>query len=489
MSLTPIRRALLSAITLFGGHFQNRRLDRVVLIGTLLALAVMISIGLPVALFQIRGPDSRLALWTLSVLSILVGTIALFSAGLTFLDARHPPGPSTTTLRLTRLPLTMFGVLVVAALLLLAGMRASELRAHTEFAAPIVGRIEFGKSPEIPFTFHSDPLPPPAPPSGLERLRGRITLDGTGIKGAKVTLSLNSQYRVALDSDAGGEFEARLPAGQWHLNDLAVSDWLGRPTDRELLLFSGHEPKKSGGQYSRFNYRLANGLPVSLPVASSAPFIELEFRDAIQITWPPHATTPPDTEFSTAAISWLSVAGASEYEVQIESVTTGIPLLTRHLAGLTLPLATLPQRTPTALADTYAVHIFAFDSDGRLLTQSNTRFTSRTFTLSGAIRLGKEQQYVGFDGPSKVISAEYELNQNRLEVARRLLNQNRFDDVRRMLDQVTNDAPYGEASALRGKLAALQGDCATANELFDRAKAERGCVSEEDRRLCEAAKK
>jgi hypothetical protein len=83
-----------------------------------------------------------------------------------------------------------------------------------------------------------------------------------------------------------------------------------------------------------------------------------------------------------------------------------------------------------------------------------------------------------------VISAEYELNETRLEVARHLLKQNRFDDAQRMLDQVTKDAPCGEASVLRGRLAALQGDCATANKLFGSTAAEGGCVPDEDRKLC-----
>jgi len=41
MSMTPLRRALLSALTLFGGHFVHRRLDRVGLIGGSLTAAVV----------------------------------------------------------------------------------------------------------------------------------------------------------------------------------------------------------------------------------------------------------------------------------------------------------------------------------------------------------------------------------------------------------------------------------------------------------------
>lgn len=45
VSIIPFSRALLSAITLFGGHFLNRRHGRVALIGTLLVVALIFSIG------------------------------------------------------------------------------------------------------------------------------------------------------------------------------------------------------------------------------------------------------------------------------------------------------------------------------------------------------------------------------------------------------------------------------------------------------------
>src|SRR5262249_23910121 len=113
----------------------------------------------------------------------------------------------------------------------------------------------------------------------------------------------------------------------------------------------------------------------------------------------------------------------------------------------------------------------------------------RTFKLSGATRLGREQQYVGFAGEPKVISAEYETSDVRLELATKLLDQKRLDEERRVLGQVTKDAEPWRVSALRGKRGALQGDCVTVIRLFAKAESEGGCgcVPIEDRKLCEAA--
>lgn len=87
-----------------------------------------------------------------------------------------------------------------------------------------------------------------------------------------------------------------------------------------------------------------------------------------------------------------------------------------------------------------------------------------------------------------MISLEYEANDQRLELATKLLDQKRFDEARHVLDQVTKDTERGRALALRGKLAALQGDCATAIRLYAQAEREGGCgcVPVEDRKLCDA---
>jgi hypothetical protein len=503
MSVMPFRRALLSAVTLFGGHFLNRRLDRVVLIGTLLALAGMASIGVPFALAALNEPNDALFKWILRLPLILVGTVALVSAGLTFGDARQPSAdPPAPTIRITRTPLSLFGVVVMAAVFVVAGASFRiDAGLQTGPVRPTVGHVYFGSGAVVE---NGQFLP--APPRGPERLRGRIKLDGAGVEGVGLFLKLNSEYSARLDSDSQGEFEVALPAGPWRINEIVASDWEGRPKDRDLILFSGHERVKDEEQYSRFNYRLAEGLEVSLPAASNVMPIEIEFRDALSMIWPPRRSSSgdrawqeivPDAEISTAAIAWRPVEGATEYEVQISHIgrESTIPyaahLLTRRLSGSTLPLASLPQRPASDMEDEYSVHIFAFDAEGSLLTESSVESDDTRFKLTGAARLGKERQYVGRGLGPQVISEEFEANDQKLQLASKLLDQKRFDDARRVLDNVTKDAPRSTASALRGRLAALQGDCKTAIRLFDQAdsESEPDCVFMEDRKLCEATQK
>ena len=114
MSWIPVRRALLSALTLFGGHFLNRRLDRVVLVGTLLGAAVGVTAMAFVANSFNGGIESAFTTGVVNGLAIFVASIVLLSTGLTFRDARQPRGgPLTMTMRVIGALLSLFGALIL----------------------------------------------------------------------------------------------------------------------------------------------------------------------------------------------------------------------------------------------------------------------------------------------------------------------------------------------------------------------------------------
>jgi hypothetical protein len=487
MSMTPLRRALLSGLTLFGGHFVNRRLDRVGLIGVLLTVAVIGTVGVARAM-PFDNSGLRILVWLPMGLLILVGLIALVSARLTFHDAPEAAQrPPTLTIRVIRFPVTLFGALTLA-LVAAAGIVSFPYLGgmHMRSTTRPVGAIEFGSSPFIGgYGMLFDALLDA--PSGSERLRGRISLQGVGIPGAHISLVINDQYEAQrLTSDSRGVFEASLPAGKWRVNGLTVDRWEERPKDRDLILFSSHEPLEGKDRYSRFNLELGSGIEVILPERPDSIPIEVEFRDALSLTWPPRDGAA-NANFATAAIAWQPVSNAAEYEVQIcneESdwmKTCGwSPALMRRVSSTSLPLAALPQRAAKTKTNKYFVHVFAFDAQGHLLTESGGGGADRKFELTGATRLGKEEGW-----PPKVITEEFESNAKRLDQVADLLREKRFDDARGVLDQVTNDAEPGRATALRGRLAALLGDCVKAKQLFDQAEKEGACVCAADRQLCD----
>jgi hypothetical protein len=175
MSMTPLRRALLSGFTLFGGHFVNRRLDRAGLIGVLIMVAVVGIVGVARAV-PFDNSGLRILVWLPMGLLALVGLIALLSARLTFHDApQAAQRPPTLAIRVIRLPVTLVGAALVAA----AGIASVPYLGgmHLRSTAQPVGAIEFGSSPFIGgYGTLFDALLDA--PRGSERLRGRISLQG-----------------------------------------------------------------------------------------------------------------------------------------------------------------------------------------------------------------------------------------------------------------------------------------------------------------------
>jgi hypothetical protein len=226
------------------------------------------------------------------------------------------------------------------------------------------------------------------------------------------------------------------------------------------------------------------GIEVTLPQTPDGLLVEADFRHALALIWPPREAAA-NADIATAAIAWQPVSDAAEYEVQIcddefHLQKCSFPALMRRVSNTSLPLASLPQTPARKEINKYYVHVFAFDAQGRLLTESDGAGEDRAFELTGAMRLRKEDAW-----PPKIVSEEFTANQMRMDQVEILLRDKHFEDAGVALDQVTKDAEPGRATALRGRLAALQGDCAKAKQLFDQAEKEGACVCTADRQLCE----
>lgn len=508
----PIIRALLSAITLFGGHLLNRRFDRVRLIGILLLPILLAAIGLIVWLARLPfGQFERFTFVStlLGLPTLLLCALIVFSAVLTFRDARlSTTSRLSITQRVLGSTLSIVGALLASAVMLM-GTSAFLYGFHQltdEPRAPhelIWLNVDFGGG--IDYSGRSVSMSAEdeiaAPPGGRERIRGRITLDGIGVAGVALDVTLNNQYEArGIETDARGIFEIRVPAGQWFINRIDVMQWDEKPRDRSVLLFSGHEPVAENRWYVNIGDYSAKGLEVTVPLPPDAMAVELELRDTIAVTWPPRTkpdglAAAPDIPVSTlpsASIEWKPVKGASEYEVQITHMehtfnsSRSDNLLRRRLSGTSLPLSSLPQRLKPedAPPDDYEVEIYAFDSTGKLVTQSEAAGYDHGFRLTGAARIGKET-FDSSGGPNPVVvTEEYEANERLLSQADELLDRKQLNEARGILDRVTQDAPAGRATASRGKLAALTGDCPTALRLFDQAEREGTCAPLEARELC-----
>jgi len=497
---TPYSRALLSALTLFGGHFLNRRLDRVVLIFAILAtVGIAGYLVLPTVLLNL-GAES--AMRALQAPMMLIIAMAVASAVLTWKDARVPGDSSVTTgTPIAAVIVSAFGLMLlgVALVSLLASRETTNSRPSPER----------GRAPEdvtvTHYSFHTSTHlgGHPAtselsrPPAGPHALRGRVVLDGQPVEDAEVELILNQVFETdTVFTNDRGEFEVALPAGKWFINRVTVTEWDDAPKGRVLLLFSEFEPPRGSGSYSRYDFEDDTGLKVTLPESKGAGIPAFELRDAINVEWPSRTSvttngrsSAPVADAASSVISWTPVASASEYEIQLSSIkreartTSYKPILRRRQSDARLRLADLPQRPgQSPEPGEYSIAIFAFDSSGTLLTQTDHR-GDLAFRLAGNVRL-EEEEYVRTATSSD--RAEYFRNLERLSLVSGLLDYKQLDAARAILAEVTEEAPPGRKVALQGAIEALSGNCAAALPLFEKADAEggAGCAEPKYRRLC-----
>lgn len=489
-------RALLSAITLFGGHVLNRRLDRILQIGGLLALLGIVYSVLPSLLLRDSAFYEMTEAFHASAL-ILLG-IGLLSAVLTSKDFKSLPPPALSpSSRLAGGVISLFGLILIglATLVLLSAIgtrtihvnRSSEPRSQlssrpTYAIANLGGRISYDELRHAPV--------------GPHPLRGRIVTAGQPVAAAEVELTLNGTFRSeVLVTNEQGEFEIFLPAGPWSLNNVYVRSWNNVPEGAQMLLFSEHEPLRDSGYYTR---RPPDESPVriDLPMRAGAELPTFELRPSIALQWPPlgsgdpsDSSTAPVANAATDSIRWSPVPGAMEYEIQLQSVerrkaTTRVQaLLVRRQSDTRLPLATLPQQPRESTEPSeYSVVVYAFDAHGKLLSQSLQGF-DYVFRLDGETQLAKEQLASSISPDDE---SQYMRNVGRLSLVNSLLEYKQLDAARAILKEVGDAAPPGRKAAMQGAIEALAGNCAAAIPLFDRADKEGGlgCVPSKYRAMC-----
>jgi hypothetical protein len=345
----------------------------------------------------------------------------------------------------------------------------------------------------------------PAPPRGSHALRGRILLDGRPAEDVRLYLHLNGKFKTdSTFTDEAGVFEIGLPAGVWHVNQVTVDRWDSAPDDRRLTLFSELDSRIGAARYSRHDYRNRIGHSIELPAANDA-LLELELRDAIEAEWPTRMdmfravdgkVEVALADLASSVISWEPIEAAAQYEIQInrlveteEDRISYKPLPIVRQADARLALASLQQRTadPTAL-ERYAIEIYAFDKEGRLLSESHGGPAPLIFGLAGPKQLAEvRSEHDGFVDAGEPRSAEYLRNMERLSLASALVDRNDLDAAREVLRGVTDDAPPGRKLALLAGIEALSGNCVKAGPLFEQAEAEggSGCVRPAHLALCE----
>jgi hypothetical protein len=502
---------LVAIVTGVGGHFINRRWDRVMFFFLLLVLWMLASWGYRYWDVTAGGAEGGVSVGGLFVshtdlLLAGVGFIWLWSVVLTVIDvlrgredlrARWTLSGAIGALGIALLSVALFayyGWYAWGVYLSDSGGWADERVSILSDALDesFVEWIYFGRALDGRERF-------PEPPAGDGYLTGRFLYHDQPAEGVKLTLVLNGEYETApLTTDAEGLFQVRVPPGEWFVSLIKTARWSHKPEGVDsFVVLTGDEPRLSEGSYHRPAYsRDERGKAVMATAETADAALTLVIRDHVRLTWPDSDDAPLVADPATSVIEWQAYRDAAQYLVELsrverrESGASYHTVATRRVNGATsLALSTFKTEPGDRDVEEYQVEVSAFDADGRLLSESLGYGTQASFEIGAGLRIIDESE-LDFAGDVQGLTLEkvqaLRKNRQRLDAAALLIDEGLLDSADTLLQRVEGDAEPGRREALQGYLAAQRGDCVSANDWFDKALESGGqaCVPTRYRKGC-----
>lgn len=292
--------AALSLITVFGGHWINRRWDRILLFVLLLYL-------LPLVYFAtLSGLHSGVTL-SFRNYGSFIGLICLLSAGIAYMDAVSPEEGSGSKI--------INGI--IGSLFTLAGIGVVVSIILVQRYMPDVGDFDREPSeivdtaPELPaaqgyldttgisygeFDYASRKLLG----DGEAKIVGRVTADGQPVEGLRLRLKVKPDIRTKwVTTDASGHYTLAIPPGKY--------EYMGFDLDRK----SANRVLK--GMIMLDEDRMWSVLFHARQGESSSA-VDFRFAKALQVTEP---LAGDELKPDEVAFKWKPVAGADHYTLMI----------------------------------------------------------------------------------------------------------------------------------------------------------------------------
>jgi hypothetical protein len=510
--MKPFLTILASILTGCGGHFINRRWDRVMFFFLLLVLWLVGAWWFQVWDVTQGDRDGGMSIGGRFVshtdgMLAGVGVIWLWSVVVTAVDALRDREELRARWTLSggigALGLSLFSVALFAYYGWYAwGVYLSGSGGWADERVSVIpqgGGDSFSEWIYFGYGFDDDRGQLPEPPAGDGYLTGRFLYHDAPAEGVKLTVVLNGEYETApLTTNAEGRFQLRLPPGEWYVSLIKTERWSHKPAGSDaFLVLTGDEPRLSAGSYSRHAFRHdKRGKAVMATAEPSPEALTLVIRDHVRMTWPASDDVPVVADAATSVIEWQGYPDATQYLVELSRVerremgASYYPVASRQVSGATsLALSTFKIEPGDKEVQEYQVEIYAFDADGRLLSESRSYGTEASFELGAGLQIVDESS-LDFAGDVQSLSAEkvqaLRKNQDRLDAAALLIDEGLLDSADTLLQRVQGETAPGRLEAVQGYLAAQRGDCALASEWFDKARggAGQGCVPERYRRGC-----
>jgi hypothetical protein len=494
---------VLSALSLVGGHFFNRRWDRAVLFFVVLSLlgfgawALMMTGMLGATDWANADNTSNVMSRYAAAYSIGLAILWIASLGVTYRDASRPNDGLLHRW-------SKIGVVAAVGLSLLCTwtLTAQALSYSqtvlwtsdqpTGPATESVSRSSLRNSD--PYNFQNylrfgrgpgSSGEPTKPPAGDGYLRGRFVYAGKPVEGITLKLALNDKHETdVITTDVDGVFTVRVPPGEWRVNRVMTQSWKGKPEQGDFIVVTGREPKLGNGKYDSYFWLNEQPLKVIVENIPTPPQMNFEIRDQVKLVWPPLGREGVPGNASNDVISWEAYPGAHDYQIKIINLkrdgdtTYHHEVTTRRLKGVTqFPLSKLESVENKEGEKEYQVSVWAFARDGTYLSSSE-EFRNSVFVLKDK-EFVREEERALIPGPLDAKKLEtLRANNDRIEAIEVLLKDDLVGEAERLLGKIQGATDLGKKKSITGYLLAKQGKCQEANRLFADALSEAGtnCV-------------
>jgi hypothetical protein len=507
----------LSLFTLVGGHFFNRRLDLGLLYLVLLVVVALSSTFIFPALWLLvyneQGWEGSLAGLVIIGMAVSMGLLLLTSLVVSYIKAQEA---------LDRPPLGKVGVVAAVLATLLStfvayqvGVLGKEYAQYIEFDHTLVaedGKDEATTSSSITIRSsyfhemvrfggkwipeqHLDPLP-----EGAAFITGRIHFEDGPVVGATLKMVVNNRYlSKTITTDDQGRFALSIPEGEWTVNRIELDGWPDRPRGGSFTVTGGPNPVLSESMYHAGPSYDSKGLTLAA-TSEPVPLPELELRinSNVQLLWPLRSRQP--VEMENDSIFWEALEGASRYQLQLHQVekegrsTSYFPMAWINTDDTEVPVSdfhTVVDETNTE--NEYAVDVYAFDAEGKLLAGSSRFISDRSLVLKGR-QVVSTHDFEGLVGMPDMTKEELQesmeqthKDKQRLRAAETLVREDLVEAARALAERVESPSLKERKLRTLGMILAAEGRCEEARAKLEEANKmrETACYPEFFTKRCE----
>ena len=498
MSNKKLLPAILNLLTGVGGHFYNRRVDRVVFIMAIVVLLIVLYfLGTFFLGTSLSGkgmsPPVNYVLYLYEAFLLSVLSLLIYSAYLGYVDAGD--GAVGRPLasggqKFSAITLSLIGGLFVFYQFYVSAFFFIGTTALTKTTSADGKEHKYAYS-----TFSNDPFywngyslkrydeavrnpDLPDPPGGDGLLTGQILLNDTPVQDFVFDLVLDGQYRAkGVTTDKSGTFTIPIQAGIWHIDYIAPKSWPDKPKNKKFIMLTGREDVLRGNHYRDHKYMdYEEGLPVEVVSEKRSTLLIFRIKEKLTLTQPAEKNQKANVE--DYKIQWRAYPDANEYLVEISEITREAdtthftPVSSVRINNATeLPLSRFETISNANEAAEYEVKIYAFDLAGNFLSKSEDYSQNNTFMLVDGKKLLSDRFKQGFEpGEFNVKDAEQMMeNQKRIRAAVQLIDDHLYPEAENLLGKISGKTRPGSREAVTGYLFAAQNQCDKANPYFDKA--------------------